>query len=313
MPSLTYEYVYFGSNGPHTRQPRATNSYGGFTPVPGLNSSAPQTLAPATQFGVPSAFLLPTVTVGNTTYKFAFVNVSGLTEGGFTSFNPNVPPPLGTVGSNPVKVLIVYLPEGGTNGNGSGAVIDAFDDTLGRLIDDNFVTVGVNGANNTALTNSGNVDGWVDTSGSGATITAYSDVTLGYEGLPGTHAGFNKWVNLEDGSSPTGLNLNVNQGETIYAFAFYQNINGKTTVKEIEYGPLKLAGKEKDGKEIVEFGSWVNEVYDPAYLVAGIQRLNTAIAALEIKVDTAIKGRSFIKQEERPEVGKFASGNTDRG
>jgi hypothetical protein len=240
------------------------------------------------------------------------VNVSGLTEGGFTSFNPNVPPPLGTVGNDPVKVLVVYLPEGGTNGNGSGAVIDAFDETLGRLIDDDFVTVSVNGSNNAALTNSGNVDGWADTSQSGATIMAYSDVSLVYEGMPAIHAGFNKWVNLEDGSSPIGLNLNINQGQTIYAFAFYQNISGKRT-KEIEYGPLKLAGKEKDGKEIVEFGSWVNEVYDPAYLVAGIQRLNTAIAALEIKIDTAIRGRSFIKQEERPEVGKFSSGNTDRG
>ena len=51
MPSLTYEYVYFGSNGPHTRQPRATNAYGGFTPVPGLNSSVLK-LATSAQFGV---------------------------------------------------------------------------------------------------------------------------------------------------------------------------------------------------------------------------------------------------------------------
>ena len=313
MPSLVYEYVYFGAGGAHTRQPRATNAYGGFTPIPGLNSSAPQTLASNTQFGVPGAFLLPTVTVAETTYYFAFVNVSGLQEGGLTSFDHNVPPPNGTVGTNPVKVLVVYLPHGDGPPGEPGAVIDAFDETLGRLVDDNFVTVTVNGSSNAALTNSGNLYGWVETTNSSVTITAYSGFALVLEGMPGTHTGFDKWTNLEDGTSPAGLNLTVNQGQTVYAFAFYQDItkSNKEFVKE-KIDVLKQSGKEKDGKELAEGGFNIDWVVDP-YLIAEVQRLNTVIAALEIKIDTAIRGKAFIREEERPDVGKFNSGNFDRG
>jgi hypothetical protein len=52
---------------------------------------------------------------------------------------------------------------------------------------------------------------------------------------------------------------------------------------------LKRAGKEKDGKELVEGYDW-NWAVDPAYLVREMQRLNTVIAALEVKLDTAIQG-----------------------
>jgi hypothetical protein len=178
-----------------------------------------------TAFAVNAVALPGNVDVSGTTYYFAFVNVSGLNEGGLTSFDHLVPPPAGTVGTTPVKVLVVYLPKGGGNGGTSGAVIDAFDETLGRLVDDNFVTVTVNGSTNSALTNSGNVDGWVETANNAVVITAYASFYLVMEGLGTTQTGFDKWTNLQDpNSSPVGLNLSVGQGQTVYAFAFYQDI-----------------------------------------------------------------------------------------
>jgi hypothetical protein len=302
MPSLTYEYVYFGSGGAHTRQPRVITSYGGFTPIPTLNTGGSATLQTGTPFQVNSAILAPVQIVAGITYSFAFVNVSGLIGGGQTSFDHSVAPPSAIVGTDPVTVLIVYLPQvGGPPGSSSGAIIDAFDETKGTLVDDTFVSVTVNGVGNAVLTTSGNVDGYVDTTNNEVVITAYSNISP-------TNGNFDKWGYLTSPVlPPAGLNLTVPKGQTVYAFAFYQSNNKSRYTKEFVYEvpPQKVySGKEKDGKELVDnIGDW-NWVVDPPYILGEIQKLNTVIAALEIKIQTAIKGQAFIRKEERPDVGK---------
>lgn len=319
MPTLTYEYVYFAAGGSHTRQPRVINSYGGFTPIPSLNSAGSATLQTGTSFQISPAALPASELIAGVTYHFSFVNVSGLTQGGLNSFDHNVAPPAGTVGTSPVKVLVVYLPEGGPGGNGgSGAVIDAFDETAGSLVNDTFVTVSTNGSPNAGQTASGNIDGFVDTTYNAATITALSHI------VP-TNANFHQWVNLGSPVAlPPGHNLVVAEGDTIYALAFYRNPAPKTWFKDIKDvkehvkehkellfdkhqildGPSKQFGKEKDGKEIVENPG--DPVYqgDPAFFAGEINRLSQAIAKVEATLEATIRGQAFIRQADRPEVGK---------
>ncbi len=318
MPTLTYEYVYFAAGGSHTRQPRVINTWGGFTPIPGLNAGGAATLQTGTSFQVSPAALPASETISGTVYNFAFVNVSGLVQGGLNSFDHNTAPPAGTVGANPVKVLVVYLPQGGPGtGGGSGAVIDAFDENTGSLVNDTFVSVTTNGSYDAAATNSGNVDGFVDTSSHAETITAIQHI------LP-TSINFDKWVNLGSPAPlPAGTNLHVAAGQTIYALAFYKVPPAKSIFKDFKdlkehikegkelvfdkhlvfEGPVKQQGKEKDGKEIYEGGDPGN-LGDPAYFVGEINKLNEVIARVEARLEAAVKGQAFIKQSDRPAVGK---------
>ncbi len=320
MPTLTYQYVYFAAGGSHTRQPRVINAYGGFTPIPGLNSGGAATLQTNTSFQVPAAALPASEMINGTVYNFSFVNVTGLNGGGLTSFDHNTPPPSGTVGSAPVKVLVVYLPQGGPGPNGgSGVVIDAFDETNGTLVDDTFVTVSTNGMPDAGQTTSGNVDGFVDTTQHSETITALSHI------LP-SDAYFGKWVNLGSPAPlPAGLNLSVSQGHTIYALAFFNHPlksflkdfkdlkEHQKEFKEVEKfylaDHLKQAGKEKDGKEIYE-GNPV-DTGDPEYFVNEVSKLNQVIARVELRLDAAIKGNAFIKEGDRPEVGRHIARNAE--
>jgi hypothetical protein len=270
----------------------------------------------------------PTLTEGGNSYAFAFMNVSGLVGGGLTSFDPSTPPPAATVGTTPVNVLVVYLPVGGSGGNSSGAIIDAFDETIGSLVDDTFVSVTTDGSSDSGATTSGNVDGYVDTTASNETITAYTHITP-------TNANFDQWRILATTSpTPPGTALTVDKGVTVYAFAFYKNPTkvlkehkDKEYIKEIEKhhlkeiekshykekeiifdGPSKVFGKEKDGKELVEnpVGSYGG---DPAYFATEVQRLNAKIAQIETLLVAAIKGQAFIKEEDRPSVGQDIARN----
>jgi hypothetical protein len=333
MPTLTTQYVYFGSSGGHTRQPRATPSYGGFTPIPGLNPSGTATLATSTPFQPGPAEA--TLTVGALNLAFAFTSVSGCTEGGLTSFVASTPPPVGTVGANPILVLYVYVPVGGGGGAGStGAVIDAFNETTGSLVDNSFVTVSPDSGG--SLTNEANVDGWVDTDDSAFTITADHPNIGAYMALP-TSATFVQWVDLLDPAPPTtlisGANLTPGEKETVYALAFYKNPAVKTTkelvydknpkerVKEIDKEHYKEfpdkvpidvhpGGKTiisdfpgKGVKDTVENPGSGGGVVDPPEFAGELRRLSERLSKLESSMKSAPKGAAFIKKKDRPPVG----------
>jgi hypothetical protein len=301
---VTIQYVYFGASGAHTRQPRATGSYGGFTPIPGLNPGGTATLAPGTPYqpGVAEAHL----SIDSLSLDFAFVNVSGCVEGPRTSFVAGTPPPVGIVGSSPIVVLYVYVPEGGVGNGDSGAVIDAFDASINELVDNNFVTVSPDPGG--TLTTEANVDGWVDTAAGGYTIAADHPNIGSYLSLP-TSPLFDQWVDLLDPSPPTalvnGANLTPGRGVTVYALAFYHDPVKQH--KEIEKLPREYYANKwiaeiiKGPKETVEdpgFGNYG----DPEVIAGELRTLTRRIATLESRLEAL--GTAFIKAEERPGVGQ---------
>jgi hypothetical protein len=183
-------------------------------------------------FFIPQMPTSDTITVGappnQETFAYSFMTVSGGSprQGdppvGVTSFDRNTPPQgvfIGDNGATAVNVLMVYVPTGGggPGGPGSGATIDEFDLTTGLLLNDTFVTVEPDPTG--ALTNSANVDGFVDTTNSGEAISALP--TTAPSGVD-----FVGWATL---GPPAHLDpppiLNVGQGQSVEALAFYQEPN----------------------------------------------------------------------------------------
>jgi hypothetical protein len=215
MPTVTIQFVYFGSSESHTRQPRSVTTDGGFTPIPGY----PGVSEPLTT-GQPPWNTIPSPSPDG--YTFAFCNLSGCTNGPLTTFSAGTSL-AGDVGTADLLELHVYVPSGSGNGKGeTGAVIDAFDATTSQLVDNDFVTVSPDPTG--ALTTQANVDGWVDTTESGYTITADHPNIGPYQSLPTTSI-FDQWAVLTDPNPPatlvSGANLTPAKGETVYALAFY--------------------------------------------------------------------------------------------
>lgn len=319
MPTLTTSYVYFGASGAHTRQPRTITSYGGFTPIPGLNPGPSGTLVSGTSYTPGTA----DPTEMGATLAFSFVNMSGCEEGPLTSYSASSPP-TGTVGSDPISVLYVYIPVGGGPNGDTGAVIDAFDETSNSLVDNSFVTVTPDPGG--TLTTEANVDGWVDTTDSGYTIVADNPNIGAYLSWPTTPL-FDKWVDL---NSPTpaglisGANLMPGEGVTVYALAFYKSPVMKMPKEHFPDKPWRVKEwdkehykefpdknpadvhsfkhvVEKGGKEMVETFNPAN-LGDPGLMVAEMQRMQEQIGKLLEQF--GIQGEAFIKPAERPRVGR---------
>jgi hypothetical protein len=218
MPNATLSLVYF-ANGPHRRQPRSAGGPGGFTLVQSFplgNPSGGTFIPPPVQKTLP---------VGSAVYNFAFMNVSGgysSASGGApigltTTDNLNLNPNISVFVQNlPIVALAVYVPPGGgPNGLGpSGATIDSFNQTTGSLFDDTFVAVSPD--KNGALTTSGNVEGYVDTTSSTETIRALSPTSP-------TGVDFEQWVLLGPPATfSAGAGLTVDKGVSVSALAFYK-------------------------------------------------------------------------------------------
>jgi len=214
--SVSYNYVYFGSIGKHQRQPRTITS-DGFTTISsqtGDQSATGLTFKPGQ---LPSKQM-----IGQATYNFSFVTITG---GSTTASGPPtgvtstdfMNPPSVVVQTAPIVVLVVYVPIGGPCTGpcppGSGATIDAFDETTGTLFNDTFVKVAPD--SNDALTTSGNVYGYVDTTSSAETITAQTPTSP-------TGVNFSRWVQLEpSAATASGAAFLVGKGVSSIALAFY--------------------------------------------------------------------------------------------
>ena len=237
MPSLTYQYLAF-MPGPHQRQPRTASS--GFKVIEIISGGEP---TGGTFRAAPAP---PTQTVGSETFAFAFMTVSGgaTTDGGaavgLTSFDPDNPPDEVFIGSSPLNVVVVYVPTGGGGtGQATGATIDQFDQTIGQLIDDTFVTVTPDPDG--TLTVSGNVEGFVDTTKSAEEIIALPTTSP-------TGVDFVGWVKLSP--PPTTMSsspeLEVGAQQSVSALAFYQAPTGGSVIgtvfEDTEGGMFELPG-----------------------------------------------------------------------
>lgn len=223
MPTCSVNYVYFQGGKSHTRRPRADTEYGGLTPIDDLSGSIALGAGP---FSPPPGWLSPTQilpTASPTTLDLAFVNVTGGTGGGVTWYAGSTAPlPKITVGSAPISVMIVYVPVAGPGGgkDGPGASIDAYDETLGKLVDDVFVTA----APDNGETASGNTYGWVDTVACNETITAYPVISPSGTDPDQASGTFERWVDLLHPQTPlgTGLAWTAEESQYYYALAFYK-------------------------------------------------------------------------------------------
>lgn len=300
--TLTYQYVYFGYLGRHQRQPRS-NPAGEFISL-GLPSGS-ATLAVGTHFSVSPVDLPATLPVGGAVYTFAFVNVTGLVEGGMSSTDINDPPG-GTVGNAPVNVLVVYVPPSGSGGGDDwGATIDAFDETTGTLVNNTFIIANPDNGE----TNDGNVNGFVDTTANTETITAIAHIIP--SGLGGTvDAHFHKWVNFNNANPAiNGLAVTAQKQTSPYLLAFYNNPK-KIIIKDIIKEKDFIKEVLKDHKEYIldiprkEIGD--NWPIDPGGPVESgeLQRINERMTRIENQLGEVVKGLSFIKQADRPDVGK---------
>lgn len=221
-------WYYVPGTAPATRQPRTAGSAhfalleppltlsGGFTP--GTNASI------FTQFCDPWCGTNPNPPV---VYRLAFVSISGGAGGDITVFPaptlpPTVPVPIPTTGTPFIAVNVYYFPTGGggacppTEVCPTGAFIDEIGELQGELLDDTFVNVDIPPSTtpDAGLTNTGNVDGTVDTTSNGVSINAYATTTTG-----GT---FDRWATLPEGTIGTPANdLEVAKLTPDYAWAFY--------------------------------------------------------------------------------------------
>jgi hypothetical protein len=287
--NVTYDYVYFSGGGSHTRRPRSGSGPGGFTLLksqPGGNQTTGLKYQASSQPG--------TWTVGGTlpgsaeqNYIFAFMTVTGgIPEGqsvpaGVTSFDNNEPPPKVTVDSD-IVVLVVYVPTGVVGpGGGSGAVIDSFNETIGQLFDDDFVTVAPDpGGPPPPLANSGNLDGFVKTTNT-ETISALSPTS------PSRDV-FDQWqllypkatVRVVPGDPvpktitvyPPGINvsgnaLEVTAGTSVYALAFYKS-PVPTTCQEILANWNAVPNKAENESVLAYYREKLSACSGPQYAAA---------------------------------------------
>ena len=151
--------------------------------------------------------------------------------------------------------MVVYVPQGGGGGGGSGAVIDAYNESTGSLVDNDFVSVSPDPGG--TLTTEANVDGWVDTTSAGYTITADHPNIGPYGGLS-TAPLFDQWVVLENPTPPpslvSGASLTPGKGQTVYALAFYKTPMKSGVIDKVFIKEHKEAILEGPSKSIVAEG-----------------------------------------------------------
>ncbi len=317
MAQATIKYFQYVIGQGRSRQPRSPipGAYPpGLGPVLCYAQQPPNTYVPGTAFTAPYP-IPPAGLYCISNYMFGFQSVTGLVEGGQISSNI-LAPCSGTVGAADIIVTNVYVPSGGTGPQGeNGAIIDAFNAETGEFCDDTFVTVSPDETGN--LTTSGNVLGWVNSEANNETIIAFGHITP-------SNVYFQKWEIVEgtgDGTdSASGSSLTVGINTNPYAFAFYHNQKALfkefKDFKEIEKphildNPVKDLGAEIPKLKDSEGDPWgYLNVIDPA-LRASLKIFTDKLSALEKQVKEL--GQSFIRIQERPDVGKKLGQGGDRG
>lgn len=160
--------------------------------------------------------------------EFAFASIHGNTDSQKIFLDPApVPANQVTVGTEDINVIVLYGPVGGPGtGNFNGVWIDAFNETSGAFIDDDFVTLNPVVAPNS--NDHANAEGEVySTPGASVTVTAQASIIRA--GLPTLT--FDKWVLVSgDGvviSNTVCVLAQANPAHFALAIAMY--VEGETT------------------------------------------------------------------------------------
>jgi len=243
--TLTFWYYQPGTSGA-TRQPRTFGTGGHFMMLFGPATPAGVTLTPGTTVSLSmnqvSATWSPSTT-SQTQYALAYVNITitGGVEGDITVFpdtHGNLPSTVNvTLPNTPNPQIFVnayYFPAGGDGcppGSicppGTNAYIDEFGETQGTTLDDTFVKVFIPPAflSNPGLTNSGNVDGTVDTTNNTVRINALQTaIPFNTNPMKPTGGSFDRWVSGPGGTIGSNPNdLKVGRGKSVYALALYRS------------------------------------------------------------------------------------------
>lgn len=128
-------------------------------------------------------------------------------QGGFVQTAPHLSETI----TGDTTVTAWYAPAGGDGPGGPGVYIDAFDDSVGDFVDDDFVDV----ISDPTLTASANLDGWLP--------TAVAEQARAYASLAGHPADpFDQWVVDTTGASAATAELDAQQNAAGYAFANYR-------------------------------------------------------------------------------------------
>jgi hypothetical protein len=228
-PIATYHYVYYGISGSHSRQPR-TGTTPAYVPIPGVSQPGGNGTVTGNKFYLQQpAISYPDPDDSLVSFKFGYMNVLGLAEGGqlINQYNYDYSDPVGTVGTSTIDIWVVYYAVGGdSGGNTSGATIDALDETTGSLLSDTFVEVFDPGATapNAIETGIANEEGYVDTTDQSETIQADQPTVLFPSGVPSNEK-FDQWQIFYGGTvaAATPTILTAPKGVDTNALAFYRS------------------------------------------------------------------------------------------
>ncbi len=208
MPTVTTRYVIYASR-------RRRHAGGGVTDI---QPSGNSTLANGDNYQVPPGFpSLPWVDpMGHVhNLQFAFWSVTGGTNGPVVSFpgqsSPSIP-----VGNGNITATAWYIdPSDGGPGGGPGIIIDAFDESIGDFVFDDFVSCAPGDA--TFNTNA-NWDGFAPTTVA-ENVTAFGSI----HGVP-----FDQWkieLTITPLVTVSGMQLSAAKDSVAFAFAFYKPTN----------------------------------------------------------------------------------------
>jgi hypothetical protein len=233
MPTLTIQHVSYHPSYPTLRVNRDVSNTGGFT----LLDAATSVIEANHQFVFDTNLMKQTLIKDGRTYTFSFVNITGLAGGPLTWIDHSAAPKPAMTGIANITARIVYLPEilpVNPTGNG-GAWIDAFDESTGSLVNNDFVTVYPGTQNETDFgNNEGHVPGAEEiekypppTDYNIIKVTAYPHITHDADTPGSVSATFVEWVNMNPGTRairPGGDSFIAPRDHTSVMLAFYKSV-----------------------------------------------------------------------------------------
>jgi hypothetical protein len=158
----------------------------------------------------------PSLQIGDN--NFTLMTISGGTNGSQIYTRDDClmgnPVPAVSVGQQDINVVSIYLPFGGPGIGPPAVYVDAFNLASGVFIDDDFVSIFVDGVIDASLTTSVNYDGVI------SSTSVVNEVAEAFNGIGSLV--FNQWQPLLGTETVLGNQLFIGDGSTACYLALYQ-------------------------------------------------------------------------------------------